>query len=156
MDAFVPDNAFFSDLFPAGLKLRFDKAHKLSAVLEQRAHSRKNKLNRYERQIHNGHVDRLGYLIRANVPYIGALHVYNTHVLPETPRKLTVSHIDRIHFFCPVLQENISKSTGGRTAVDADLILRIHRKDLECLFELEASPADVRERSPLYFNVCGR
>ena len=132
----IPDNAFFTDLFAPGLKLRLDEADDCSIVFQQRTDRRQDELYGDERQIHDREIQRFRDLIARDIAHIRALHGDHARIVAQAPGQLAIADIDGIDLCRAVLQQHIREATGRGTAVDTRQAGWIDRKYLEGFFPI--------------------
>ena len=139
----IPHHAFFTHLFPAGLELGLDEAGDLTPLPQQAVQRREDQLQGDEGHVDAGKIQRIGDLLRSQIPGVGALHAHHTGVAAELPVQLAVAHVHGIDLPGAVLQHTVRKAPGGGADVGTDLIGQGDGKGLHGLFQLQSAPAHI-------------
>ena len=126
VDGPLPDHALFPDLFPAGLKLRFNEAYHLAVRLHKGLHRPQDLGKGDKRYVNGDELDLVRDLLRGHIPDVGLFHADHPRVVPELPGQLSMAHIHRIDLHSPVLQHAVGEPAGGRSHVHADLLIQGH------------------------------
>jgi hypothetical protein len=140
----VADDAAFADLAASGFELRFDENHDVGTRPQQRRDNRKEEADRYERHIDADDVHRSRQVVRAQPSRVLVLDDHNARVLPQLPIELPTAHVHRYHTVSASAKKNIREAAGRCSYVEGVATLHGYREGLECVGELDATPAHVR------------
>ena len=153
MDFRITDNAFFSDFFSAGLKLRFDETYDLSVLCEKVSYRKKHFCKGDKRNIDRRKCCRTFQIFRYHIADICFFHAYNSWIIPEFPVQLSISHINGIDFDRSVLKHTICETAGGCAYIHAHLILQRHAKIFHGFFQFQSASADIRKSLSSYLQL---
>jgi uncharacterized protein DUF998 len=134
----IAHDAAFADRITSRLKLRFHKGDEIARVAKLRQGGRQGETQRDERDVRNHEVDRL--LDGHGVPRISALVHDDPRILPESPIKLSLPHVDRVNPERAPLQQHVGEAAGRRADVDGNLPGHVEAEGVERSRELVAAP----------------
>ena len=108
----VAHNAFLSDIFFPGLKLRLDKAEHLPGGFEQLLNGRKHNFQRNKRHIHDRQIKRFSEILRRDITDIRPLHYDHARIRTNLPCKLAITDINGKNLAGSLLKQTVGKSPG--------------------------------------------
>lgn len=152
MNLGISDNATFPDAIAPSLELGLDQRHDVGV---RKTYLRKlgkqnpngNKRNVHHRQVGTG-IESGGI----DIAKVGALHHAHPRVLAQSPRKLAIPHVDRVHQASTALQQAVRESACRRPDVDGDTAVNRDLKPVERALQFEPASRSVFAIRPLHID----
>lgn len=130
------------DLLLTGLELGFDQRNNAAADPQKSGDGWQDELQADEGTV--GHSDvqwsRGSEVIEGQAPCVGSFQDDHPGVLPEFPRQLSMTDIDRMHRGRSVLEKAVGETSGASTEIDALETLHGQGEVLQCVLKLVAAP----------------
>ena len=116
----IPDNSPFADRFRPGLELGLNQGDNIGVSAQPFSDSRKDQLERNERNIDDHQTNRLKQ--RIQIASVGPFHDDDPFILAELPDQLPLPHVDGIDTGRATLQQDVGEAAGTRADIGRDPI----------------------------------